>query len=254
MGGTDEPTNLVEVTVTQHAMFHYCNYQLWGNIEDYVAFRGLCGQISEAEFLMEKFKTFGKIGSDRLQEKLKDPEYRAQYIEKCKQGFENSPHKEEMIKRTKENQPKAIEAARTPEAREKQKQKLKEIRHQQGERNSQYGKVWIYSLERKESIKINKDDPIPDGWCLGRKINFNSHLEKERKKEEKKKEAKANKVKQREQKVQLYTEWYEIYQQNSFKDFCLITGYSKSQQNLCAKFSVFVEDYQPRCTNKKPDP
>ena len=29
MGGTDDPENLVEVTVTQHAMFHFCNYQLW---------------------------------------------------------------------------------------------------------------------------------------------------------------------------------------------------------------------------------
>jgi hypothetical protein len=29
MGGPDTPENLVEVTVTQHAMFHFCNYQLW---------------------------------------------------------------------------------------------------------------------------------------------------------------------------------------------------------------------------------
>jgi hypothetical protein len=32
MGGTDGEENLVEVTIAQHAMFHYCNYQLWNNI------------------------------------------------------------------------------------------------------------------------------------------------------------------------------------------------------------------------------
>ena len=33
-GGSDDPSNLVEVTVTQHAMFHYCEYQLHGQWED----------------------------------------------------------------------------------------------------------------------------------------------------------------------------------------------------------------------------
>ena len=33
-GGSDDPSNLVEVTVTQHAMFHYCEYQLHGKWED----------------------------------------------------------------------------------------------------------------------------------------------------------------------------------------------------------------------------
>ena len=72
MGELMMQENLVEVTIAQHAMFHYCNYQLWNNIEDYVAWRGLSGQISEAEFIVEKQKIFGKIGNDRLQEKLKN--------------------------------------------------------------------------------------------------------------------------------------------------------------------------------------
>jgi hypothetical protein len=37
MGGTDAVENLVEITVTQHAMYHFCNYQLWGNEEDKIA-------------------------------------------------------------------------------------------------------------------------------------------------------------------------------------------------------------------------
>jgi len=46
IGGTNEPENLVRVTVTQHAMFHFCNYQLWGNEEDKLAWKGLSGQMS----------------------------------------------------------------------------------------------------------------------------------------------------------------------------------------------------------------
>jgi hypothetical protein len=44
--------------------------------------------------------------------------------------------------------------------------------HQCGEGNSQYGSMWIHSLEEKRSKKINKNDPIPDGWIKGRKIKF----------------------------------------------------------------------------------
>jgi hypothetical protein len=44
--------------------------------------------------------------------------------------------------------------------------------HQSGNKNSQYGKRWIYSLEEKRSIRISKTDPIPNGWFEGRKIKF----------------------------------------------------------------------------------
>jgi hypothetical protein len=72
MGGTDEPENLVEVTVTQHAMFHFCNYQLWGNEEDRIAWRGLSGQITFDEAALEAqslgAKKGGKIGGNKTKE------------------------------------------------------------------------------------------------------------------------------------------------------------------------------------------
>jgi group I intron endonuclease len=43
---------------------------------------------------------------------------------------------------------------------------------QDGEKNSQYGTRWIYSLELKKSMKISKTDPLPDGWHEGRKMSF----------------------------------------------------------------------------------
>ena len=65
-------------------------------------------------------------------------------------------------------QPKAVEAARTPEAIERKKKKLKEINHQQGENNSQYGKMWITDGTKEGSYRINKGDPIPEGYRPGR--------------------------------------------------------------------------------------
>jgi general stress protein YciG len=65
MGGPDTPENLVEVTVTQHAMFHFCNYQLWGNEEDQIAWKGLSGQIDVDEIKLELQVLGGKKGGKK---------------------------------------------------------------------------------------------------------------------------------------------------------------------------------------------
>jgi hypothetical protein len=41
-----------------------------------------------------------------------------------------------------------------------------------GEANPQFGTMWIYSLHEKKSKKIDKNQPIPQGWLKGRKIKF----------------------------------------------------------------------------------
>ena len=42
--------------------------------------------------------------------------------------------------------------------------------NQKGEKNSQFGKKWIYNPITKENRKIGKNDEIPSGWLLGRKM------------------------------------------------------------------------------------
>jgi len=42
--------------------------------------------------------------------------------------------------------------------------------HQQGKKNSQYGMMWIYNKQLKESKRIKKNSIIPDGWVKGRKM------------------------------------------------------------------------------------
>lgn len=59
MGGSDETSNLVKITRTSHVIFHYCNFRLWGNKEDYIAYKGLSGQLSKQEMIIEKSRIVG---------------------------------------------------------------------------------------------------------------------------------------------------------------------------------------------------
>lgn len=58
---------------------------------------------------------------------------------------------------------------------EKVKQTFKNIKHQQGEKNSQYGTCWIYKYDENNkpiNIKIKKEklnEYLNDGWIKGRK-------------------------------------------------------------------------------------
>lgn len=63
-GGVDDPSNLVEVTVTQHAMFHYCEWRLWGDRRDYNAYRLLIG----GEWDPKLRSSMGKEGGKKCKE------------------------------------------------------------------------------------------------------------------------------------------------------------------------------------------
>lgn len=203
MGGSNSKDNLVEVTVTQHAMFHFCNYQLWGNEEDKLAWVGLSGIIPKEELV---------YGLCLLAQK------------------------------------KAVEAARTPENIEKKKKKLKEIGHQQGEKNSQYGTIWIHNKELKECTRIPKDDPIPEGWYKGRIMDFDEYEIKLKEKEVRKEEIKIRKEQreiQKQEKIKLYEMYYNLYLNYGFKYIKENFNYDKTQENLIMLFKKYVKYYVP---------
>jgi hypothetical protein len=153
-GGTDDPSNLVEVSVVCHSMFHFCNWQLWGDTRDYLAWRGLAGIIGKEEIVATLARESGGLEKmwDRRAHLMKtDPEFRA----KNRQQLLNV-------------HPKAIIAAQSEEARKKKKEAYERIKHAQGENNSQYGTRWITNGETNKKVK--KEDPVPEGFWPGRKI------------------------------------------------------------------------------------
>ena len=54
LGGTDDPTNLVELTVEEHAEAHRLLYEQHGNWQDYCAWQALSGRIGREEILRMK--------------------------------------------------------------------------------------------------------------------------------------------------------------------------------------------------------
>ena len=63
-GGSDEENNLIEVSLTQHTMWHYANWCLWARLEDRLAYRGLGGQVQGEELSREK-RLLGQIAGGK---------------------------------------------------------------------------------------------------------------------------------------------------------------------------------------------
>ena len=102
----------------------------------------------------------------------KDPIYIEKLSESIKKGCINRDNTNNVFRNNKEIQ----QMGNSPEIRNKAKIKQKEtynsIEHQKGEKNSQFGSIWIHNIEQKKNKKIKKYDEIPDGWSLGRKMKF----------------------------------------------------------------------------------
>ena len=106
----------------------------------------------------------GKKGAKKTAEKIKS----------------DSSIKEIFKKNGSENLKKAHAAGRisydnfkgknhSEDSREKISKTRKENGVAKGERNSQYGTMWIHNEITHENRKIKKEDPIPNGWLKGGK-------------------------------------------------------------------------------------
>jgi hypothetical protein len=78
MGGTDEPSNLIKLTVEEHAEAHRKLYEQYGYIEDEIAYKGLLKIMNKKEIIykllserqMGKNNSFyGKTHNDKLKKK-----------------------------------------------------------------------------------------------------------------------------------------------------------------------------------------
>jgi hypothetical protein len=55
MGGTDDPKNLIKLTIKEHSQAHKKLYEKYGHWEDKLAWQGLSGQLGPKEKVIEEF-------------------------------------------------------------------------------------------------------------------------------------------------------------------------------------------------------
>lgn len=74
MGGTDDPSNLIEITVEEHAEAHRILYEKHGNWQDYLAWQGLTKRISCEEVAREasRLANTGKKLSEETRRKISE--------------------------------------------------------------------------------------------------------------------------------------------------------------------------------------
>lgn len=147
-GGTDDPGNIVELSVEAHAEAHRALYEQYGRWQDYVAWQGLAKLSPKEELVKIRQREAGK----RCRELHPNPFA----------GIRN----EKNFALNPEHQKKVCELAKSATAAEKRKRAFAEKQHQQGENNSQFGTVWCVSKDATDLSgrkKYNKGQ-IPDGW------------------------------------------------------------------------------------------
>ena len=106
MGGSNDSSNLVLVTLKQHAMFHYCNWKLWNNKEDEIAWKMLSGQITPYEATIQSIKNSSRktcIERNKINNPMWDKNTAKKVSESLKKYWENNPErKKEQSLRSKQ--------------------------------------------------------------------------------------------------------------------------------------------------------
>jgi len=102
----------------------------------------------------------GLTSSSRASNPFKDPEF-----QKTVDWTRDPNRLRELSKR-----------ANTPQANAKRKNTFNKIGHSQGEKNSQFGRIWISNILTKEVKRITINDVIPEGWVRGKKGHLPTKL------------------------------------------------------------------------------
>jgi hypothetical protein len=70
MGGTDDPDNLIELSIEEHAEAHKKLFEQYGKLEDRLAWLGLSASIGKDEILTERSRIggLGNIGKPKTEE------------------------------------------------------------------------------------------------------------------------------------------------------------------------------------------
>jgi len=146
MGGTDDPANLINVSVKDHAEAHRLLFEEYGHWQDYVAWQGLLGLLPKEELIK-------RIQSEAARARLETYGNPFSGI----RTWSNFSINEEFRK--------AVSVlANNPEAIAKKKKTFAKINHQQGSKNSQYGSKWCVEKTATDISNRKKFKEVPEGW------------------------------------------------------------------------------------------
>jgi hypothetical protein len=100
MGGTDDPSNIIEVSIERHAELHYNLWMSFGHWQDKLAWEGLTKRIDSEQMLRESISRANKG-------RPKSEEQRRQHSEFMKgnkygQGNKGKPNHQSGLKRSNE--------------------------------------------------------------------------------------------------------------------------------------------------------
>lgn len=144
MGGTDDPSNIVELTVEEHAEAHRKLFEEHGRWEDELAWKGLAGMITQEELIKTKLSKAGKKG-----------------------------HSKGLGKATKEQRKEwTSKAAKANYA--KNKDKIDDVLRANAKKVSELGlggpptNKWIWITDGVNNKKVLKSDKIPNNYKRGR--------------------------------------------------------------------------------------
>lgn len=107
---------------------------------------------------------------------------------------------------------------------------------QSGKNNSQFNKIWIHNVQLKKSRKISKYDTVPEGWQLGRIVNFNKTA---------KIKIDTRKIKEEEYRL-LAQRLYDSYINGDFKsirEFCRLDNYKHSHVSLIRLWKKYIPGF-----------
>jgi hypothetical protein len=90
-----------------------------------------------------------------------------EHAKRISDGLKNSPNRFNGAKAMLSKHPRTGFGGKHHSEEAKQAIAKKASVNQRGEKNSQYGTIWI--TNESDNRKIKKDDPIPEGWRRGKK-------------------------------------------------------------------------------------
>jgi hypothetical protein len=108
--------------------------------------------------------------------------------------------------------------------------------------NSQYNKKWIYSIKTKQNKKIDKNAEIPEGWALGRIINWDKKLFPI-----KKINKQALKIERHKQEARILFNKFIESDYTSITQFALHTNCGKGSAGLILSWQKYIPEYKLFC-------